>query len=254
MSDQSHLNRKYFLDDSKYNCPFCNRHSVTYSTEDIISFNWSEDRIVYIYLIKCGGCSKISVHFSNFYFPDYNSWGFKYKPYGIQSKDYDNKELDKYFFHHQPTSFFTLNSLIPKSIRELVSEADGCRKMNFLVGASGALRKAIYEFIMEQKAEGESYQGKIKWLKTKYPQIYPEYFDALANIQDMTSESLHEKEGSWEPWDNDDISYLVEVVKAILDEVYVKPEERKNLIASIGKLKQKTKSFQATDELVKVSN
>lgn len=112
--------------------------------------------------------------------------------------------------------------------------------MNYLVGASGALRKAIYELIKNQKAEGNEYQDKIKWLKTKYPYIFSEYFDALANIQDMTSYNLHEKDGSWKPWGRVDFDYLLETAKAVLEEIYVKPKERKTMLSKIAQLKSKT--------------
>ena len=111
--------------------------------------------------------------------------------------------------------------------------------MNFLVGASGSLRKAIYELLKNQGADGNQYEEKIKWLKDKFPNVYPEYFDALANIQDMTSENLHEKEGSWEPWQRNDFYYLLETVKAVLEEIYVKPEERKLMLGRITSLKSK---------------
>lgn len=112
--------------------------------------------------------------------------------------------------------------------------------MNFLVGASGSLRKAIYEFLKDQKTKGENYEDKIKWLKTKYPGIDSVYFDSMANIQDMTSTNMHEKDGSWEPWKRADLSFFIEVVKAVLDEIYVKPDERKKTLDMITKLKSKT--------------
>ncbi len=37
--DQSHLDSKYFVDENKYNCPYCNRKSITYSIIDNFSFN-----------------------------------------------------------------------------------------------------------------------------------------------------------------------------------------------------------------------
>lgn len=243
MSDLSELDKKYFISKDKYNCPFCNMHSVVYKIVSHTSFNWSNERTVHIYMVQCQGCEMVSLHLSDYDFEQ--TWGTSF---GIAPEDstgeniigFSEDELDKLFFYHQPTSFFTVNSLIPEKIRSLVSEADGCGKMNFLVGASGALRKAIYELLRCQGAEGIEYQDKIKWLKSKYPFIFPEYFDSLANIQDMASDNLHEKEGSWKPWSRGDFDYLLETIEAVLEEIYVKPEERKTMLSKITQLKSKS--------------
>ncbi len=249
MADQSALDKKYFIDHTRYNCPFCNSRSVVYSVASCEEIDWSDDKKAWIYRVVCGGCGKTSLHLSHFKFQEYRrQYGgvipyFQNKPEdqdGNDVENYDSSNLDEFIFYHQPTSFFTINSLIPEKIRELVSEADGCRKMNFLVGASGALRKAIYELIKHQKAEGKEYQDKIKWLKTKYPYIFSEYFDALSNIQDMTSDNLHEKDGSWKPWSRGDFDYFLETAKTVLEEVYVKPEERKSMLSKIAQLKSKS--------------
>jgi len=252
-NDQSELDKKYFLDEDKYNCPFCNRRSIVYSVIESIRFDWSNDREVWGYLVKCGGCSQVSFHLSNYYFDQVRRLAkpFKFSPdlkdEGVE--DYEPQDLDNYFFYHQPSSFFTVNKLVPRKIRELISEAEGCRKMNFLVGASGALRKAIYEFVKHQKAIGDSYEEKIKSLKDKYPNLPAEYFDALVNIQGTTSDELHEKEGSWEPWDRGDFDYLLTTVKAILEEIYVEPDRKKQMLGKIAKLRKKTSFSSRIEEM-----
>ena len=241
MADQSNLDNKYFIDQYRYNCPFCNRRSVTYAVSSWNSVNWSDDKVAYVYRITCGGCGKISIHFSYYNFEiSYNRFHVPEGEDGEKINKFEFSDLDDYFFYHNPTSFFTINSLIPKTIRELVSEAEGCKKMNFLVGASGSLRKAIYEFLKLQEAEGENYQEKIKWLKKKYPIVDPILFDTLGNIQDMTSENMHEKEGSWKPWKNKDLEFLVELVRLVLDEVYVIPLKRKSSLDKLNQLKSKS--------------
>lgn len=242
--DQSYLDRKYFIDAAKYNCPFCNRKSVTYSVIDTFYFNWSNEKIVYGYLIKCGSdsCKKISLHLSD----------YKIKIlYNIFLKviindeemhiDETEKELDRLFFYHQPTTFFTLDNRINAEIK-LVSEAEGCAKMNYLVGASGCLRKAIYELLEMEQAPKASVQGvhmgyseRIKVLKNKYPTVPSEYFDALTNIQGMTSEQLHE--GGWKPWSQGEFIFLVETVKEVLTEIYVRPQEKSTVLQKILSLK-----------------
>jgi hypothetical protein len=114
--------------------------------------------------------------------------------------------------------------------------------MNYLVGASGCLRKAIYELLeLEQIPKTDStgkevgYGDRVKVLKSKYPTVPPEYFDVLANIQGMTSEQLHE--GDWKPWTQDEFRFLVESVKEVLTEVYVRPQEKASVLQKILSLK-----------------
>ena len=247
MTDQSALDRKYFIDGSTYNCPFCNRRSVVYSIVDDFSLDWTESKTVYGFLVECDGknCSKKSLHLSNYPLNSTNfELSFQYVSKGVLKRhEPDADDLDSYFFLHQPTSFFTLDERIPRVIRDLITEADGCRKMNFLVGASGALRKAIYKFLKNKKAhkakneKGEllSYKGQVQWLKNKHPLVASEYFDALVNIQGMTSEELHEDK-DWKPWSQKEFDFLVATIKAALHEIYVVPEERKGMLARVLKL------------------
>lgn len=123
-----------------------------------------------------------------------------------------------------PTSFFVLDDRIPAVIRELITEAESSRKLNLLTGASACARKAVYEFLVREKAEGEHYEDKIKSLKEHFPNVDPELFDVLGHIQDMTSDKVHEQ--SWPKWDSKNLTLIVETLKAILHEVYVVPQER----------------------------
>jgi len=71
----------------------------------------------------------------------------------------DDIDLDSVIFYSVPTSFFVLDDRIQPIIRELISEAEGCLKMNFLTGASTCMRKAIYELIILEKTEGTDYEN-----------------------------------------------------------------------------------------------
>src|SRR5207237_780503 len=78
-------------------------------------------------------------------------------------------DIDANIFYHVPSSFFVLDNRIPRVIREQVTEAEGCLKMNYLTGASACTRKAIYELIVIAQAQGENYEDKIHSLKAKFP-------------------------------------------------------------------------------------
>lgn len=146
-----------------------------------------------------------------------------------------------------PTSFFVIDARIPKIIRELITEAEGSVKMNYLTGASACCRKAIYELTVIEKAEGSDYEGRIKFLKKKFPGVDPELFDILCHIKDMTSDKVHEQ--SWDKWDSKHLTLFLETLKAILHEIYVVPDEKKSRSSKVQGLLQKVKGKQkATSE------
>jgi len=241
--DLSHLDKKYFLDYRRYNCPFCNRGSVTYKVINKSSFNWSDEKAVHIYLVQCqeADCRKISMHLSYFNFYSSAVDYFYERPENLNEEiEYDSKKLDDYFFLHQPTSFFTIDSRINKKFRELISESENCLKMNFLVGASACLRKAIYELVDMEKVKIlrdnglPNYKESIKKLKDKFSKVPGEYFDALAGIQELVSDKIHE--GSWEAWSAKKLNTLIELTKNVLHEMYVTPEEQKIRAGVVNKL------------------
>ncbi|HVW67058.1 MAG TPA: hypothetical protein VHA78_05015 [Candidatus Peribacteraceae bacterium] len=226
MTDQSHLDNKYFIDWHIYNCPFCNRRHVSYDLFDTSQFDWSNEKTCYIYIVRCRSCEQKSMHLS-----------YEKLDYSNHSQFQGNIDLDTKIFYSVPTSFFTVDSRIPNVIRELITEAEGCLKMNFLTGASACMRKAIYELTVIEKAEGEHYEDRIKALKGKYPSIDSTLFDVLAHIQNMTSDKVHEQ--SWEKWDSQNLTLIIETLKAVLHEIYVLPDEKKKRSNLVQQLKEK---------------
>lgn len=241
--DLSHLDKKYFIDSSIYNCPFCKRNNVSYSMIDSFSFDWTDKKKCYGYLTQCDSCGKISLHWS------WRELRIKKYKHNLDTEGYyidkflDTFGLDKEIFYSRPTSYFTLDSRIPEKIRYLIFEAEDSRQANLLVGASACLRKAIYELleyensiIVSKKTNRADYQESVKALKKKFsPTVDPQLFDALAHIQEMSSDPLHE--GSWNEWDSPKIRFLIELLKAILDEMYIIPDERKKRLGILGQLK-----------------
>jgi hypothetical protein len=145
-------------------------------------------------------------------------------------------DLDSKIFYSVPTSFFVLDSRIPGVLRELIMEAEGCLKMNFLTGASACMRKAIYELLVFEKVEGDHYEDRIKQLKTKYPVSDPELFDILGHIQDMTSDKVHEQ--SWDKWDSKYLALIIETLKTVLYDIYVLPDQKQQRSRQIRELRQ----------------
>lgn len=235
MADQSHLDAKYFIDESVYNCPFCNRRHVSYTNLGRTAFNWSNEKRCEIWRVKCDSCEKVSMHLT-FQTLQKENWG--------SAKFRDNIDLDRAFFYSVPTSFFVVDARIPRTLRELITEAEGCAKMNYLTGASACTRKAIYELLAIQQTTGPNYDAKIKDLAGKHPFVDAELFEILGHIKDMTSDHVHEQ--SWVAWDSRHLQLFVGAFKAVLHEMYVVPDEKKNRADSVRALKAQLGKAKAT--------
>ncbi len=233
--DQSHLDKKYFIDRDVYNCPFCKRGNVAYKLEGWVTFNWSTETKCWVYLVRCQSCTLKSMHLSHA---------------DIAGDDNDScrfyssiEDIDSKIFYSVPTSFFTIDNRIPEIIRELITEAEGSLKMNFLTGASACMRKAIYELLVCEEVDPEqSYAKRIKSLKARYTSISPGLFDILSGIQQMTSDKVHEQ--SWDEWDSPNLKLIIETLKGILYEIYVRPQEQRQQMNQIKQLQAQVKGKQ----------
>jgi len=156
--------------------------------------------------------------------------------YGSPPRFEPDIDIDSKIFYSVPTSFFVMDERIPRVIRELITEAEGCLKMNFLTGASACMRKAIYELLIIEKAEGTDYEGKIKFLKSKHPNVDPSYFDILSHIKDMTSEKIHEQ--SWDKWNARYLRLIIFTLRAVLHELYVLPQMKAGRAQAIQTLRE----------------
>lgn len=232
MSDQSYLDRKYFIDGIVYNCPFCNRNNVSYKIDCFVNFNWNKSKNCYAIFVECLSCQRQSMHLSFEEICTIVNPGPR-----CRFEFFPEIDIDSKIFYSVPTSFFTIDERINKVIREIITEAEGCLKMNFLTGASACMRKAIYELLIFEKIEGNHYEDKIKSLKTRYPDSDPELFDILSSIQQMTSDKIHEQ--SWDEWDSDNLHLIIETLKTVLHDVYVLPKIKEDRANQIKELRQK---------------
>jgi hypothetical protein len=234
MTDASYLDRKYFIDQLVYNCPFCNRNHVRYRISSTSNFHWNNEKKCYIILVKCQSCEMISMHLS---YEDITRYehitGY---PSSITVFNSEITDIDSEIFYSVPTSFFVLDNRIPRVIRELITEAEGCIKMNFLTGASACMRKAIYELLIIENVSEGHYEDKIKSLKSKNPTSDPELYDIMAHIQEMTSDKIHEQ--SWDRWDASYLKLIIETLKTILHDIYVLPKIKEERANTIKKLRE----------------
>jgi hypothetical protein len=171
------------------------------------------------------------MHLSFEEIPVYNPFGSRYR-----FKIDEGEDLDEKFFYSVPTSFFALDQRIPKILRELMTEAEGCLKSNFLTGASACARKMVYELAILEGAIGDNYEDRIKSLKDKRTDVEEEYFDTLLTIQQVTSEKVHEE--SYDGWEAKHLRLILSTLNEILGLMYVIPELRKEKRKSILSLKE----------------
>lgn len=152
-------------------------------------------------------------------------------------KSPDDRSIDEHIFYSVPGSAFVLDTRMPSVLRDLIVEAEGCLKMNYLTGASACARKAIYELLVLKKVEGTDYQSKIKSLASKCPDVDPVAIEILCHIQDMTCDKVHEQ--SWEQWNSDFLRLILGALRAALHDIYVVPADKEQRRKQIEQLRHK---------------
>ena len=229
MPDQSFLDDCYFVDSRTYNCPFCNRRHVTYSVESKQSFHWTDKKECYAYIVECRSCSNRSMHLS------FTSIGVLEQRHAFFLDKNEDRSLDEFFFYSVPTSFFTLDERVPRVLRELLTEAEGSLKSNFLTGASACARKIIYELAVINEICDASYEDRIKSLKKKHRDIDQTYFDSLLTIQKATSSKVHEN--AYDGWTSGHVRLILASIREVLHELYVVPglrADRRQAVIDLG--------------------
>ena len=56
------IESKYFIDDNKYNCPFCKNRGVKYIITGIARFNEKRDKDLYAVFVKCSNFHNVTMH------------------------------------------------------------------------------------------------------------------------------------------------------------------------------------------------
>lgn len=238
MTDHSFLDDRYFVDEYVYNCPFCNRRHVAYSVLSVQRFHWTGDKPCYVYIIECNSCSRCSMHLSYYQIelaPLWHQTGRSLSCYRfILDESINDKNLDENFFYSVPTSFFSLDERVPRILRELLTEAEGSLKGNFLTGASACARKIIYELAVLHEINDGNYEERIKSLKNTNKHIEQTYFDTLLTIQKATSSKVHEN--AYDSWTSRHVRLILASIREVLHELYVVPALRADRRRAVIKL------------------
>ena len=234
MPDQSHLDQRYFVDSKIYNCPFCNRRHVEYSIFQHVEFDWTDEKRCWVFFVQCHSCLKTSMHLT------FKKLGVNIESYqtrfNLPSDVDEGTTLDDAMFYSVPTSFFVLDERVPRVLRDLLTEAEGCLKSNFLTGASACARKIVYELAQIENATGDSYEDRIKSLKSVHPEVEPTYFDTLLTIQQLTSTKVHEN--SFDGWEARHLRIILVALSEVLHELYVLPavrDDRRKAVLALQK-------------------
>jgi hypothetical protein len=124
--------------------------------------------------------------------------------------------------------FLTLDRRIPEVIRRLLEEADGCASMSFAVGGSSCVRLAIRKtFELEALTDSDDFHAAIGQLGEKHPSIAPSLFQVVDRLG-----------AGDDPLEGDTLKALIATFKAVLYELYVLGEERRETLAYLSELLQ----------------
>lgn len=253
------VENKYFIDEEKYNCPFCHNRGVKYVVLGIVKFDEKKDKQLYAVFVRCSLCHKTSMHilkdinkkhaytfyllndeskeFELYSGASYNSLGLD--NLAVYESEQDGKEYvlcyDDEIIMSIPTSFFTIDERIPRKLRDLINEAEKCIQNNCLTGASACIRKSIYEFLLKEKAKGSSYEEKMKSLKGKYKMVDDDHIDILSAMQGIMCDQVHES-SIHDSFSSKEAKAYIELLKDVFNQVYVIPSELKAKKANISNM------------------
>jgi hypothetical protein len=129
--------------------------------------------------------------------------------------------------HAPAPRFLTLDRRIPEQIRVLVDEADGCANMAFAVGGSSCMRLAIRQTFERESIAAEDFHTAIVALRGKHPSVAPTLFQVIERLG-----------GGDAPLQGDALKALIATFKAVLYEMYVLGEERRETLAYLSEVLQ----------------
>ena len=116
-------------------------------------------------------------------------------------------------------AFLALDARVPGALRDLLNEADGSVKHNFLTGATVCAQRAIQTLLVIEKAEGADVQSRVRALAEKHPGVPPMLSNVLLQFGDVTSRDGARLSAAA-------LNVLVVTLKALLYEIYVLGPER----------------------------
>src|SRR3989338_4272829 len=87
------LNNEYFINQTEFNCAFCNEKAIGYQVLTETPYDWSSEKKAYAYTVQCKKCEKVSLHLSHFQMDiSFNRF----------TAVYDEKMRNSYVSHYEP--------------------------------------------------------------------------------------------------------------------------------------------------------
>ena len=123
--------------------------------------------------------------------------------------------------------FLTVDRRVPEAVRQLVEEAEGCASMSFTVGGSSCVRLAIRKACELEGIEEDDFHAGVTALGEKHLGVAPTLFQVLDRLG-----------AGDEPLQIDTLKALIATYKAVLYEMYVLGEERRETMAYLSELLQ----------------
>jgi hypothetical protein len=123
--------------------------------------------------------------------------------------------------------FLTVDRRVPEAIRQLVEEADGCASMSFNVGGSSCVRLAIRKAFELEEIEADDFRAGVIALGEKHHGVASTLFQVMDRLG-----------AGDEPLQIDTLKALIATFKAVLYEMYVLGEERRETMAYLSELLQ----------------
>jgi hypothetical protein len=123
--------------------------------------------------------------------------------------------------------FLTVDRRVPEAIRQLVEEAEGCASMSFSVGGSSCVRLAIRKTFELEEIEADDFHSGVVALGEKHHGVAPTLFQVVDRLG-----------AGDEPLQIDTLKALIATFKAVLYEVYVLGEERRETMAYLSEMLQ----------------
>jgi hypothetical protein len=116
-------------------------------------------------------------------------------------------------------AFLNVDGRVPSVLRDLLVEADGCAKNNYLTGGTACAQRTIQVLLTMEKTEGPDIQARVRALGEKYPAVPQMLTTVLLQFGDAAS-----RDGA--KLNAPGLNLLTVTLKAIAHEIYVLGPER----------------------------
>lgn len=116
-------------------------------------------------------------------------------------------------------AFLAIDGRVPSILRDLLVEAEGCAKNNYLTGGTACAQRAIQVLLTIEKTEGPDIQARVRALSEKYPAVPQMLTTVLLQFGDTAS-----RDGA--KLNAQGLNLLAVTLKAIVYEIYVLGPER----------------------------